>query len=292
VRMEQLPNDRLLVVICSKTDNLDVKYKTNDGETNTLRFGRTCLGTGPDPACVGVSCANCTATPSIGYTTQQMSVNGTQNLNADGGGGGPYTWSIISGGGTLSKTVTANNEMTVYTAPSSNPGCAYNPTIQVKDYCGHTKTLKLAVNAFSSLTVNAYFTPVITADACAGRTIRSRYFNCEGGVLTTDIGQASCSGVTDCGGNCCSSPNSCNTHPNCDGACPGCTGATNCCASMTCGSANAPCTIACLSLLHTCGPACLGSAQPCDPAVTTDLRGTCGNTNTAINGCCPAKYIV
>ncbi len=150
VRMEQLSGDRLLVIICGKKDNLDVRYKTNDGKTNTVRFGRTCLGTGPDPACVGSGCADCTVAPVIGYTTQQMTTSGggsTQNLNADGGGGGPYTWSIISGGGTLSKLVTTNNEMTLYTAPATNAYCVNNPTIQVKDYCEHTKTLKLAVSA-------------------------------------------------------------------------------------------------------------------------------------------------
>lgn len=65
--------------------------------------------------------------PVIGAPLKQMSTNGTQTLTASGGCGGPYTWSISSGGGSLSSS-TGNS--VVYTAPSSQTGgCGNNPTI-------------------------------------------------------------------------------------------------------------------------------------------------------------------
>ena len=144
-RMEQLPGDRLLVVICSGEDKLSVKFATNDGKSHTFEPNRSCLGPGADPGCT--SCADCkTYPPVIHFTTQQMSVGGTQNLNATGGGGGPYTWKLSAGGGTLSKTLTNSGENTVYTAAGSNANCTNNPTIEVTDYCGNKATLKIAVN--------------------------------------------------------------------------------------------------------------------------------------------------
>jgi RHS repeat-associated protein len=101
--------------------------------------------------------------PSIGYTTQQMAVNGTQNLTASGGSGNPYTWSIIRGGGSLSSST--GNSVT-YTAPSSNSNCANNPTIQVTDSNGYSNILSLAVNAYSG--VAGY--NVVTDDGCAFRS--------------------------------------------------------------------------------------------------------------------------
>jgi len=190
--MQQLSGDRVLVIICSGEDNLAVKYKTNDGVDHVFGPKRTCLGTDPDPACVGSGCANCKATPDIGYTTQQMSTSGggsTQNLNADGGGGGPYTWSILSGGGTLSKLKTTNNEMTLYTAPSSNTDCANNPIIQVKDYCGHPKTLKLAVNG-GGTGVGAYAAVNVSYGTCSANATGTVY-DCAGNSFCTLSG-ASC----------------------------------------------------------------------------------------------------
>jgi len=58
------------------------------------------------------------------------------------GGKGPYTWSIIGGGGSLS---TSLGMTTVYTAPMTNPNCVNNPIIRVKDDCGNVASLRIAV---------------------------------------------------------------------------------------------------------------------------------------------------
>lgn len=194
--LKQLDGDRLLVVICSKENDLKVTYKHQDGSTKTVQLTRSCLGTGPDPACT--NCTDCVIhPPAIGYTTQQMSTSGTQNLNADGGGGGPYTWSIIAGGGTLSKTVTTNNEMTVYTAPATNAGCSNNPTIQVKDYCGNTATLKIAVNAWGGADIGYndihLFGSSWTCPSSACHYIYNQAYRCNGAwVSNLACGSCTC----------------------------------------------------------------------------------------------------
>ncbi|MBI5603752.1 MAG: RHS repeat protein [Deltaproteobacteria bacterium] len=91
--------------------------------------------------------------PVIGFTTQQMAVNGTQNLSVNGGSGGPYTWEILHGGGSLSGS--EGNSIT-YTAPASNPNCVNNPTIQVTDSSGQTASLNMAVNAYPHHIETAY----------------------------------------------------------------------------------------------------------------------------------------
>lgn len=69
----------------------------------------------------------------ISYDTLQMNVSEQQTLAVLGepiNGCGPlYTWEIESGGGSLS---TDTGLWTVYTAPDTNPGCIYNPTIVLK----------------------------------------------------------------------------------------------------------------------------------------------------------------
>lgn len=147
-KITKLEGDRLAVLICSASDTLDIGLVSDyDPKGSTIKE-RFCVGEGHDPGCS--TCEKCTQTgypPVITYTTQQMSVNGTQNLKASGGGGGPYTWNITpAGGGSLSKTKTASGEVTIYTAPASNANCANNPTIQVIDFCLHTASLKIAVN--------------------------------------------------------------------------------------------------------------------------------------------------
>lgn len=77
------------------------------------------------------SCGDCPP-PIVGFTSKQMNTTGTQTLTASGGGGGPYTWAIASGAGTLSGN---NGTSVVYTAPSSNPNCDGNPVISVTDSC-------------------------------------------------------------------------------------------------------------------------------------------------------------
>jgi hypothetical protein len=92
------------------------------------------------------SCDNC-APPFIGFTSKQMSVNGTQNLTVSSEAGGPYTWAILNGGGSLSGTTGSS---VIYTAPSLNQNCLNNPTIRVTDSCGHTATLGISVNQYAS----------------------------------------------------------------------------------------------------------------------------------------------
>jgi RHS repeat-associated protein len=71
--------------------------------------------------------------PVIGYTSRQLTLSGTQVLTASGGSGGPYNWSIVSGGGSLSNTTF---DSTTLTAPAANPDCRNNPTIRVSDSSG------------------------------------------------------------------------------------------------------------------------------------------------------------
>ncbi len=82
----------------------------------------------------------------IDYTTQQMSVNESQNLSVGNPTEGSiYTWSL-SGGGSLS-TTTGNS--TTYTAPAANVNCLQNATITLQ--CDNPEvvcdTLRIAVNA-------------------------------------------------------------------------------------------------------------------------------------------------
>lgn len=92
---------------------------------------------------------------SIGYITQGMQINETQELSVEGFNPkcAPqiYQWVIASGGGTLSAEY--GYEVT-YTAPGSNPNCIENPVIQLicKDIV--VDTLKLAIN--SGTTYQAY----------------------------------------------------------------------------------------------------------------------------------------
>ncbi len=145
-RIEPLPGDEVLVVICSDENEITVDYWVNEGEqgneNHKFTKSRECVCEDADEACV--SCDNCTAL-SIGYTTQQMSCDGSQLLTATGGAG-CYEWSLTGGGGALSA---ATGKTTTYTAPSSNANCANNPTIQLKDYCGTIATLSLAINCYA-----------------------------------------------------------------------------------------------------------------------------------------------
>jgi hypothetical protein len=104
-----------------------------------------CLGPGHDNNCVNcVDCVGAGHVPVVQFTSQQMTLSGTQTFTVAGGGGGPYLWSIIAGGGTLSG---GSGQTIVYTAPATNAECANNPTIRVKDFCGNIKDTKLAVTA-------------------------------------------------------------------------------------------------------------------------------------------------
>ena len=95
----------------------------------------------------------------INYTTQQMSVNQTQNLSwtdetnypeyapcEDQWKGFDLTWSL-SGGGSLSSTTESS---IVYTAPATNPNCTQNVTISL--LCDGTvvDTLEIAITSVTT----------------------------------------------------------------------------------------------------------------------------------------------
>jgi len=88
---------------------------------------------------------------SIGYITQSMQINETQELSVEGFNpkcpAESYQWEIASGGGSLSETY--GYEVT-YTAPGNNYKCEQNPTINL--ICGGiiVDTLHLAVNAYQA----------------------------------------------------------------------------------------------------------------------------------------------
>jgi len=92
---------------------------------------------------------------SISFTTQQMSVNQTQNLSWNDNTVYPaarpcedpmdafeFTWSL-SGGGSLSSTT---SQATVYTAPATNPDCEQNVTISLMCNGVAVDTLEIAIN--------------------------------------------------------------------------------------------------------------------------------------------------
>ena len=86
-------------------------------------------------------------TAHIDYTTQQMSVGGTQTLNVGTPtAGSTYSWTASSG------TIGATGDSVTYTAPATNANCANNPTITLK--CDNPEvvcdTLQIAVNAYTS----------------------------------------------------------------------------------------------------------------------------------------------
>ncbi|HVP79882.1 MAG TPA: DUF6531 domain-containing protein, partial [Thermodesulfobacteriota bacterium] len=64
------------------------------------------------------------------------------------GGCPPYSWSL-SGSGTLTPSGSGNTNAT-YQAPASNPDCANNAMITLKDSCRNSKSVGFAVNCITS----------------------------------------------------------------------------------------------------------------------------------------------
>ena len=127
--------------------------------------------------------------PIIDSTTKQVTVSGTQGLSASGGAGGPYTWSLISGGGSIS----GNSGTSInYTAPASNPNCAGNPVIRLRDSSNAVTDMSLAVNAVYYEVAGYYASDTFVAwgmscssnpaGACGWR-VDKRPLSCNGNLL-------------------------------------------------------------------------------------------------------------
>ena len=96
-----------------------------------------------------------TCTGSIGYTTLQMQVSGTQTLIVvNPTSGETYYWAASSG------SIDATGLSVTYTAPSSNANCTNNPTITLT--CGGstigTLTIAVRANSFDSNKAAYYVT--------------------------------------------------------------------------------------------------------------------------------------
>jgi hypothetical protein len=146
---------------------------------------------------------------SINYTTQQMSVNQTQNLSwtdntnypsyapCEGAWKGfDFSWSL-SGGGSISSTTEQN---ITYTAPSANEGCINNATISLLCNGVAVDTLEISINAVTSL-YTAYIVKTCTEkhcidlgdEGCSGAIggcakcaeVIGRAYNCDGTVRST-----------------------------------------------------------------------------------------------------------
>lgn len=106
--------------------------------------------------------------PSISYTSQQMSGGEVQTLTAEDYAGCTYTWAITSGGGSLSSSSGLSVD---YTAPTVNADCLQNPTITLSRFCGSTQTdttLQLAVNTEADTTVAYRLSiPALSPGVCA-----------------------------------------------------------------------------------------------------------------------------
>ena len=156
-------NDTCRVTACWNEEDGKLSVIGTIGDTGQIITGTldkgACLGEGHDPDCT--NCATCeNSYPAIGYTSLQMNVNGTQALTASGGGGGPYVWRIVSGGGSLSGSVGFS---VIYTAPASNANCVNNPTIEVMDVCNRTNTISFAVSGTADGPATVHFFYVDTA---------------------------------------------------------------------------------------------------------------------------------
>ena len=141
--------------------------------------------------------------PVVGYTTQQMTINGTQTLTASGGSGGPYTWSVIGGSGSLSSPT---GDSVTYTAPPSNRDCVNSPNIRMTDSSGQSADLQIAVNAYTTYSPVAYWVNECQSEwscnysgcgtLCATAMVAVQGYRCDGSYAGAISGCAN-------GGNCC-----------------------------------------------------------------------------------------
>ena len=255
-------NDSVTVTVCWDESHggatiVGTLVNTKDGAVFQSKVPLDCLGPGHDNNCT--SCLDCFGpghTPLINYSSKQMVVGGTQQFSAIGGGGGPYKWSLVSGGG----SITPNG---LYQAPATNVNCLNNPTIKVTDFCGNIATIKVAVSA-------AGFSPTLTAYV----------------IGQLDFGSLPCPATCDTGNVLTPETQVSKTSFDCyssfivNAACCVCY-----CRNLSCGptcfnavsGGCAPCTVA----------TCLAHDSQCAPGLTTDARSPASKTN----GCCPAGLL-
>lgn len=117
--------------------------------------------------------------PVVGYTTQQMAINGTQTLAAIGGEGCSLDWEIVSGGGSLSAS---SGSSVVYTAPSTNPNCVNNPTITLSCQGAVVASLSIAINAAWS-GYGAYYKTSQRHEEPCFYAIHYELYNCAGAIV-------------------------------------------------------------------------------------------------------------
>lgn len=108
-----------------------------------------------------------------------MSVSGSQTLTTSGGCGGPYSWSIVSGGGSLSN---AGGDSVTYNAPESNAYCAYNPTIRVVDACNQYGEIRIAVNTNGYDYGHAYYISEGMNRGPCDEAIYKKSYSCSGNL--------------------------------------------------------------------------------------------------------------
>jgi hypothetical protein len=113
-----------------------------------------------------------------------MQVSQTQNLWTDDNALRPFTWEIVSGGGTLEP---ATGAMVLYTAPASNPDCSLNPKIRLTNSCLAHSDLVLSIGSTLDLASVAYFTDAscrnMLAPTTACKGIIGARVDCPEGML-------------------------------------------------------------------------------------------------------------
>jgi len=121
-------------------------YSESGADSATITLW--CGGAVKDTLVISIA-HSCDCLDTIQYTSLQMSINQQQTLTASGGQSDKcYTWTITSGGGSLSA---ATGKSVVYTAPSSNADCASNSTIALTCDRSVVDTVTIAVNQVTSI---------------------------------------------------------------------------------------------------------------------------------------------
>ena len=204
------------------------------------------------------SCCSRADPLSIGYTSLLMLCGQQQTFSAIGGCQ-PYTWSIASGGGTITQDG-------VYTAPATNPNCTMNPTITLMDCCGGSASISLTINCYTGSEVAngitdfryCTFTCEFRDPGCTVKgDWHTRKWQCDG-ILISD----------------------CQTNPSClpAGADIGCTGCTQ--PWINCAGCSTPSAPPANCWTNQCGCAC-------GITCTCDVLKDCRTELMKEQGCCP-----